>query len=120
MFTNPGAREEIADAIQGPPHDSGSLRSARNDGGSALKAAGIKLGKKAKLIFQHLDLNHGRYVRDRELALVSFGVFDPRPTRESLRAEIDSISKFCAAEMGYDPVRRDPKAGYKLVAKVAT
>jgi hypothetical protein len=108
MFTNLAPREEIAGAVAAATAASNERDAARN-----------RLGKKAKLIFQHLDLNHGRYVRDRELALVSFGVFDARPTRESLRAEIDSISRLCTAEMGYDPVRRDPKAGYMLVAKVA-
>jgi hypothetical protein len=113
MFTNLGAREEIAGAVA-------AATAASNERDAAFPGHAPRLGKKAQLIFQHLDLNHGRYVRARELALVSFGVFDARPTRESLDAEIDNIDKICAAGMGYDPVRRDPKAGYMLVAKVAT
>ncbi|PWB82586.1 MAG: hypothetical protein C3F11_11055 [Methylocystaceae bacterium] len=74
----------------------------------------IGLTDKESLILEYLIANRHKYIGDCEIAMLMFGIFDDNPARIMVREHIRGIRRKFLNEFGVDPIRCDPKLGYRV------
>lgn len=79
--------------------------------------AAIGLSRKESLILEYLIANPGRYVGDRQMSMLMFGIFDGDRGPDSVQKTICGIRSKWLSEFGVDPIHCDPERGYMVVSR---
>lgn len=74
----------------------------------------IGLTDKESLILKYLITNPGRYIDDRQISMLMFGIFDSPPGPAAVQERILGIRSKYANEFGVDPIIFDPERGYRV------
>lgn len=77
----------------------------------------IGLTSKESLILKYLIVNPDRYVDDRQIAALAFGLFDRHCGPAAVREHVASIKSKYLNEFGFDPIQCDPERGYMFLSR---
>lgn len=77
----------------------------------------IGLSRKEFLILKYLIATPGKYIDDRQISMLMFGIFDGNPGPSGVQETIHRLKDKCLSEFGVDPIHCDPELGYMVAGR---